>query len=301
MRATPLDPTDIRLVHELEADGRASYVDLAAAVGLSPARVRERVRRLLDDGAVTIVGIASPAVLGIEAIAVAGVEVDGAIARAAAALAEIEECAYVAATLGRYGVLVEVQCRSNVHMLETLDRMRSGRGVRGLEAMKYAEVVTDVQSFPPPPGAAELDEADRALLQMLEGDGRMSYARLGAGAGLSHAAARNRVHAMIERGSVRIAGLADPMRLGIGQIAGVGLRVAGAALPVAKRVGNLAGCLFAATVVGPFDVFATVAAPSDGDIRDRLDEMAAWDGVVAVEAFPHLALVKERYPVTRTG
>lgn len=46
----PLDATDRRLLSALQRDGRASIVELAARVGLSPTPCQRRVKRLEDAG-----------------------------------------------------------------------------------------------------------------------------------------------------------------------------------------------------------------------------------------------------------
>ncbi|MFE5795582.1 Lrp/AsnC family transcriptional regulator [Streptomyces sp. NPDC056503] len=47
------DATDWRILDALQAQGRASYADLARAVSMSPSAVTERVRRLEDAGVIT--------------------------------------------------------------------------------------------------------------------------------------------------------------------------------------------------------------------------------------------------------
>jgi len=47
-----LDRTDWRLLEALQADGRASYADLARVVAMSPSAVAERVRRLEETGVI---------------------------------------------------------------------------------------------------------------------------------------------------------------------------------------------------------------------------------------------------------
>ena len=47
-----LDRTDWQILDHLQADGRASYADLARAVAMSPSAVAERVRRLEETGVI---------------------------------------------------------------------------------------------------------------------------------------------------------------------------------------------------------------------------------------------------------
>jgi Lrp/AsnC family leucine-responsive transcriptional regulator len=47
-----VDPTDWRLLEELQRDGRASFADLARVVAMSPSAVAERVRRMEEAGVI---------------------------------------------------------------------------------------------------------------------------------------------------------------------------------------------------------------------------------------------------------
>jgi Lrp/AsnC family leucine-responsive transcriptional regulator len=51
--AAPLDEIDVKLLAELEADADRSNVELAKAIGLSPAATFNRVKRLKESGVVT--------------------------------------------------------------------------------------------------------------------------------------------------------------------------------------------------------------------------------------------------------
>ncbi len=52
MPLLPLDDVDVRILEELQADGRLSNVALADAVGLSPSPCLRRVKRLEDAGVI---------------------------------------------------------------------------------------------------------------------------------------------------------------------------------------------------------------------------------------------------------
>ena len=46
------DDMDARIISALGADGRRSYADVGAEVGLSTAAVHERVKKLVDKGVI---------------------------------------------------------------------------------------------------------------------------------------------------------------------------------------------------------------------------------------------------------
>src|SRR3954451_24429677 len=60
----PLDDVDRSLVAQLQQDGRRPYREMARTLGVSEGKVRWRVRRLLDSGALRIAAIADPFRLG---------------------------------------------------------------------------------------------------------------------------------------------------------------------------------------------------------------------------------------------
>ena len=55
-----LDDIDKRIIEQLQQDGRRPYTQIAPAVGLSEAAVRQRVQRLIDAGVMQIVGVTDP-------------------------------------------------------------------------------------------------------------------------------------------------------------------------------------------------------------------------------------------------
>ena len=61
-----LDAIDLRILRALQEDGRATYDDLAAQVGLSPSAALRRVKRLEEAGVITsYVALVSPARVGL--------------------------------------------------------------------------------------------------------------------------------------------------------------------------------------------------------------------------------------------
>jgi Lrp/AsnC family transcriptional regulator for asnA, asnC and gidA len=129
-----LDDVGKAIMRQLQEDGRRSYTAIAAAVGLSEAAVRQRVKALIDSGVLQIVAVTDPLTLGFGVMASIGVTVLGDSREAADALSEIEEVDYCVLTSGRYDVQLEVVCRDNEHLLTVVnDRIRQVPGVRDVE------------------------------------------------------------------------------------------------------------------------------------------------------------------------
>ena len=132
--AALLDGVGKAIMRQLQEDGRRSYTAIAAAVGLSEAAVRSRVKALIDSGVLQIVAVTDPLTLGFGVMASIGVMVTGDSRAAAEALSDIDEVDYCVLTSGRYDLQLEVVCRDNEHLLTVInDRIRTVEGVRDTE------------------------------------------------------------------------------------------------------------------------------------------------------------------------
>ena len=129
-----LDGPGKAILRELQEDGRRSYTAIAAAIGLSEAAVRQRVKALIDSGVLQIVAVTDPLTLGFGVMASIGVMVTGDSRAVAEEISRIDEVDYCVLTSGRYDLQLEVVCRDNEHLLTILnDRIRTVSGVRETE------------------------------------------------------------------------------------------------------------------------------------------------------------------------
>ena len=81
-----------------------------------------------------------------------------------------------------------------------------------------------------------LDDADKALIELLQRDGRTPYTRLAESVGLSEAAVRQRVQRLIDNNVVQIVAVTDPLRLGFRRQAMIGIRTEGDITAVAETL-----------------------------------------------------------------
>ena len=116
----PLDDVDRRIIDQLQEEGRRPYTEIARAVGLSEAGVRQRVASLTERGVIQIVAATSPGALGMIQSFIS-VRVAGAgLEQAAERIAAIPEVDYVAVCTGPTDLLVGAVCRDNQHLLEVV-------------------------------------------------------------------------------------------------------------------------------------------------------------------------------------
>ena len=146
-----LDDVDKRIIEQLQQDGRRPYTQMAPAVGLSEAAVRQRVQRLIDGGVVQIVGVTDPRMIGFGRQAMIGLTVEGDTRKVADAVAAMDEVVYVVLTAGSLDVLVEVVVKDDEHLLELLnDKIRAIDGVRDTETFVYLRIHKETYAWGAP-------------------------------------------------------------------------------------------------------------------------------------------------------
>ncbi len=138
-----VDDVDLALLRGLQDDGRASYVDLAAAVGLSPAGARRRVVRLVESQVVRIGAVVRHSGQDRQSAIGFGIRLTGAHDPVVEALGAMSSVIFVARTLGRFDLLVTVRAFSAAQLVEILDSVRALPGVSGVESWVHLEVIKE--------------------------------------------------------------------------------------------------------------------------------------------------------------
>ncbi len=139
----PIDSIDRGIMRQLQVDGRTSYADLAAEVGLSAPAVRQRMQRLMDTGLLQVVAVTDPLKLGLPVMAMVGIEVDGDIRAVADAVGAIDEVIYVVLTSGSFDLFAEVVCADMDQLFGVVnDRLKQVEGVCGTESFVYFDIHT---------------------------------------------------------------------------------------------------------------------------------------------------------------
>jgi Lrp/AsnC family transcriptional regulator for asnA, asnC and gidA len=152
-----LDELDARLIAMLEHDGRVSYADLAAAVGLTAGGARARVMRLQERGVIKVIGVTSPQAVGLHSIASLQIEVDGDIDAVADRISSFNGVRYLVLGSGRFSILVEVYAETPHALFALINRqIREVPGVSRIETFMYESVHTHYPIFPIIGGIAQI-------------------------------------------------------------------------------------------------------------------------------------------------
>ena len=141
-----------------------------------------------------------------------------------------------------------------------------------------------------------LDDIDKAIIRQLQLDGRMPYARLGPAVGLSQAAVRQRVQRLIENGVMQVVAVTDPLTLGFGLQAMVGIEVEGDLRAVAAKLALVDEVSYVVVTAGRFDLLVEVVCRDNEQLLGIVNDVVrAIPGVRATETFTYLHLEKQTY------
>jgi DNA-binding Lrp family transcriptional regulator len=121
-----VDDIDRRLVTLLMRDGRASYADLAKAVGLSVSAAKRRVDRLVDGDVIRFTAVVDPEVLGWQLSAVIQLYTNGTVPFSTMRrdLGALSEVVWAYTVSGRADAILRVVASDVTHLERVISRVR---------------------------------------------------------------------------------------------------------------------------------------------------------------------------------
>ena len=148
-----------------------------------------------------------------------------------------------------------------------------------------------------PSGRPLLDDLDKAIIKALQMDGRRPYAQMGRDLKVPEATVRQRAERLISRGVVQVVGVTDPLAMGFGQPAFIGLHVDAARLEeIADKVASLDEVTYVVITAGRFDMICEVVCEDNEHLlRVLAERLAKIDGITGTETMVELRFVKESY------
>ena len=142
-----------------------------------------------------------------------------------------------------------------------------------------------------------LDDLDKAIIKALQLDGRRPYAQIGRDLKVPEATVRQRAERLITRGVVQVVGVTDPLAMGFGQPAFIGLHVDASRIEaVAEAVAALDEVTYVVITAGRFDMICEVVCEDNEHLlRVLSEELAGIEGIRGSETMVELRFVKESY------
>jgi len=141
-----------------------------------------------------------------------------------------------------------------------------------------------------------LDEISKSIIEVLQVDGRASYASIAKQVGLSEAAIRQRVQRLLDAGIMQIVAVTDPIQVGFRRQAMIGIRVSGDMAAVGDALSEMPEVDYVVTTAGSFDILAEVVCEDDEQLLDLIStRIRPLAGVRSTETFVYLKLNKQHY------
>ena len=136
---------DCRLIGLLQKDGRMSNIAIAQELGISEYTVRNRMKRLLDNGIIKIVAVSNPIDLGFEISGNLKIKIDLKKAKTVVEnLKKIDSVIWVALTTGGTDIDVDFITRSLKEFQDLIFKKISGiEGVLSTETSLMVDLVKD--------------------------------------------------------------------------------------------------------------------------------------------------------------
>jgi DNA-binding Lrp family transcriptional regulator len=311
-----IDELDRQIVQCLGADGRASFSQIAAVLGVSDQTVARRYRRLRSAGLLRIVGLRMPLSGGgwtLRMRCVPGAAHGIAMALAARPdtrwvqllsadtevlchlRAPVEERDALLARLPRGGRIVAVTAYSQLHVFA------GGRyGIGFLDVMP-PEKVASLWRPPVPHASLPASEVDDPLFRALDLDGRTSHAELAATTGWSESTVRRRMDQLLAAGHLDFDIELDLATFGFQSTAWLWLSVRPSALATAgEALGRFPQVSYAAATSGPFNLAACAVCRDDAELYEFLtDGIGSLPDVDRIETSPVIRTVKQTSPAPK--
>lgn len=140
-----------------------------------------------------------------------------------------------------------------------------------------------------------IDEKDREIIKYLQTDGRMAYSALGRLIGLSDAATRQRVNRLTARGVIDIVAVTDPVKIGLGYQALLGITVTDDTRKLAAEIGAMDDAVYVVMTAGRYDLIVELVCADGDTFIAHVNRIRTMDGVEGVETLPYLGITKQTY------
>jgi Lrp/AsnC family transcriptional regulator for asnA, asnC and gidA len=143
----------------------------------------------------------------------------------------------------------------------------------------------------------DLDEIDHQIIAILQKDGRESFRQIAKRLNVSPGMIRLRYNRLVELGVLRVIAITNPMRMGYGTMALIGIRVEGnKLLEVANQIAALDEVIYLIIVSGAYDIIVEVICRDQSNLLQFLtDRLYKIEGIRESESFIHLKIIKEIY------
>lgn len=143
--------------------------------------------------------------------------------------------------------------------------------------------------------SAPLDEINRSIVQLLQEDGRRSYAEIAKQVNRSEASVRQRVGKLIDSGVIQIVAITDQLQMGYNRAAMITVGVSGDPSAVADKIAQIDEVDYVVATAGGIDLLVEVVAVDDTALYALVGQIRAIPGVKDANTYVYLKIHKQTY------
>jgi DNA-binding Lrp family transcriptional regulator len=300
----PFDAADLKICEALRENGRMSGREIAERSSISEANVSRRLAKLVDDGAIRVLGFVPPPLMGLQAQGLLLLRCKGDPGPSAARLAADPNVHWCGTAFGAFDLVIYFAVPTARDVISLVDRTLAGDD--NLRSVMIAPILDvwspqDSNRTGPAvpkshlPGVHTLDAIDRGMVRSLQRDGRASFADLADATGISATSAADRFRRLQTAGIIQIIALPDPLRLGNLVQGTACLRVHGSIRGVMEGVARLGKSGWILGAGGPFGVIADLFVRGEAELNAWRSAALLLPGVSGLEICLHRTIHRQDY------
>lgn len=310
---------DRKLIAALQTDGRTPYSTLAERLGASEAAVQRRTQQLVERGYFKIVGAADPLRTGQGHAVMVALRCDPqAMHEVVDAVAAIPQIRFLSIVTGTYDVVGELVTFDRESITDVLlGQLSTIPGIRAvntswvlktyktnfrwdaLGSEPNGDAVAMGESFIGGDLPLTLDDLDEDIVELLQENGRASYAQIAARLNTTVSTARRRTLRLLRSGYVAVVALGNPLRLGFEEVVLLWLKVELSHIgDVIQTLEREPAVRYLSRVAGEADILAEALFPRRADLLAFLDgPLASIQGIREAALSFELSIRKRGYTV----
>ncbi len=141
LRDHEIDSLDLKIIELLQHNGRIPYRDIARSIDTPEATVRYRMKRLLDDGIITISAFINTGKVRYENVAYIELKVEPDFFETVLeALVNMESISYLSAVTGEFDIMLEYIYKNNEDLLSFINWLKKKDAITGLNSRNILKI-----------------------------------------------------------------------------------------------------------------------------------------------------------------
>jgi DNA-binding Lrp family transcriptional regulator len=212
-----VNDTDIKIIKELQIDGRASNKVLAKRLGIHPSTVSRKIKSLINEGTITVRGLPNLEKLGYEVQALLAIDADMSKLDGICDLLYKNYHVNMLLTIfGRFNILVTVHYFNWKELLNFVSsELSTMDGVNKVETHFIQQIKKRYYGiFNESTEVSEIDDIDQKIIEKLAENGRYTARYLASDIGISFPTCVRRMKNLLKNNLVTVRALVNPTRVG---------------------------------------------------------------------------------------